>query len=146
MIPEFDLATGNLAPGEHVASWQEIVQRFGTTERRRQLLSGLKAALHSLRLAGCKRVYLNGSFVTAKERPEDFDGCWESEGVDFDRLDEVLLTFDRGRATQKAKYGGELFLADQRADAIGTLFREFFQRDRDGNPKGIIVIELKDIE
>jgi hypothetical protein len=29
---------------------------------------------------------------------------------------------------------------------MGTVFRDFFQRDRDGNSKGIIVIELKDIE
>ena len=40
---------------------------------------------------------------------------------------------------------GELFLADARADPMGRLFLEFFQRDRDGNPKGIIVIETRDI-
>jgi hypothetical protein len=91
-------------------------------------------------------LYLDGSFVTDKESPEDFDGCWETEGVDFDRLDEVLLTFDPGRATQKAKYRGELFLADWRAEPLGTLFRDFFQRDRDGNPKGIIVLDLEELE
>lgn len=90
-------------------------------------------------------MYLDGSFVTAKQRPSDFDGCWDTEGVDFDVLDPVLLTFDRGRATQKQKYLGELFLADSQADEIGTLFREFFQRDRDDNPKGIIVIGLENL-
>lgn len=90
-------------------------------------------------------VYLNGSFVTAKQRPGDFDGCRDTEGVDFHLLDPVLLTFDRGRATQKRKYLGELFLADSQADTIGTLFREFFQRDRDDNPKGIIVIDLESL-
>ena len=43
--------------------------------------------------------------------PGDFDGCWEEAGIDFDLLDPVLLTFDPGRASQKAKYGGELFPA-----------------------------------
>ena len=105
---------------------------------RRELLVGLRLALLELRAAGCTRVFLDGSFVTAKQRPGDFDACWDTEGVDFDRLDPVLLTFDRGRATQKAKYGGELFLADAQAEPVGTLFREFFKVDRDGNPKEIV--------
>lgn len=102
----------------------------------------------SLRDAGCRRVYLDGSFVTATEHPGDYDGCWDAEAVDFDLLERIapaLLTFDLGRATQKSRYGGELFLCDSQADGIGTLFREFFQMDRDGNPKGIVVIELKDL-
>jgi hypothetical protein len=61
-------------------------------------------------------------------------------------LDPTLLTFDRGRATQKAKYRGELFLADAQADPMGTLFRAFFQSDRNGNPKGIVVIELEELQ
>jgi hypothetical protein len=36
--------------------------------------------------------------------------------------------------------------ADAAADPLGTLFRDCFQRDRDGNPKGIIVIDLEDFE
>ena len=146
VIPGFESGTGNLPPGEHPATWDEIVERFGTSDWRKELLAGLKAALLSLREAGCNRVYLDGSFVTAKERPGDFDGCWDTGGVDFDRVDEVLLTFDQGRTVQKAKYRGELFLADGQAEPEGTVFREFFQRDRDGNSKGIIVIDLRDIK
>jgi len=66
---------------------------FGTTQWRRQLLSGLRAALEALRVAGCRRAYVDGSFVTAKEVPGDFDGCWEAEDVDPDALDPVLLDF-----------------------------------------------------
>ena len=33
-----------------------------------------------------------------------------------------------------------------RSDTFGTLSRDFFQRDRDGNPKGIIVIDLEDFQ
>ncbi len=116
MIPGFVASTGNLPPGEHPASWDEVVERFGRNKPRRELLRGLKAAVLSLQEAGCRKLYLDGSFVTAKESPEDFDGCWETEGVDFDQLDEVLLTFDAGRVTQKTKYRGELFLADSKAD------------------------------
>ena len=42
-------------------------------------------------------------------------------------LDPVLLTFDPGRATQKAKYLGELFTASAIASGDGFSFLEFFQ-------------------
>lgn len=146
MIPAHDPSTGCLPPGEHAADWGHIVERFGTTPWRKELLEGLARALRDLRAAGCKRVYLDGSFVTAKQVPDDFDACWDLEGVDFERIDEALLVFDGGRRTQKAKYRGEFFPADAAADPLGTLFRDFFQRDRDSNAKGIIVIELENFE
>jgi hypothetical protein len=99
-----------------------------------------------LRTAGCRRAYVDGSFVTAKQRPNDYDGCWDIEGVDPDRLDPVLLTFDRGRAAQKAKYLGELFPTQFREGGSGTTFLEFFQIDKEtGDSKGIIVIELQEL-
>jgi hypothetical protein len=145
VIPAFDPVTGNLPAGEHEASWQDMLDRFGHTPWRRQLLAGMLGALRLLKFAGCSRAYIDGSFVTAKDAPADFDACWNAEGVDFDRIDDRLLTFDRGRATQKAAFLGELFIADARADPQGTLFREFFQTDRDGRRKGIVAIDLKDL-
>jgi hypothetical protein len=143
VIPDFDATTGNLPAGEHLATWPEMLERFGYTPWRRRLLDGMLAALWLLRAAGCERVYIDGSFVTTKERPGDFDACWDAQGVDFDLVDERLLTFNRGRATQKAAFFGEFFIADARADPHGTLFRDFFQTDRDGRRKGIVVIDLK---
>ena len=68
MIPSFDEG-GNLPPGIHPATWDEIVERYATNERREQLLDGLRAAIDSLHAAGCGRVYLNGSFITDKDAP-----------------------------------------------------------------------------
>ena len=86
------------------------------------------------------------STAASSPHPGDFDACWDLDGVDFDVIDEVLLTFDAGRRAQKAKYRGELFPADAAADPLGTLFRDFFQHDRDGNHKGIIVIDLENFK
>ena len=106
-------------------------------------MAGLRAALDNLKAAGCKTVYLDGSFVTSKEVPNDFDACWEEAGVDPAVLDPVLLTFDPGRVTQKAKYMGELFPASAVADGDGFSFLEFFQKDKEaGRPKGIVAIDL----
>ncbi len=98
--------------------------------------------MEALRRAGCRRVYLDGSFVTAKENPGDFDACWESDGVDGRLLDPVLLTFTHGRAAQKERYGGEFFIAEGRADPHGTRYLDFFQHTRDGTPKGIVALTL----
>ena len=72
--------------------------------------------MESLRRAGCRIFYIDGSFVTSKESPNDFDACWEEAGVEPELLDPVLLRFDAGRAEQKARYLGELFPASIGSD------------------------------
>ena len=57
MIPPFETNPGEdgryqLRPGIHVASWPELVERFGTNERRREILAGLLRALQALEAAG----------------------------------------------------------------------------------------------
>lgn len=141
MLPAFDSETGRLPEGVHQASWDEVVERFGWNPRRRQLLDGLADAVEVLAAAGCRRLWLNGSFVTAKEEPADFDACWESADVDIDMLDPVLLDFSARRAAQKARFGGELFpnVVD---GGSGLTFAEFFQNERDTGRKGIVVIQI----
>lgn len=145
MIPEFD-DDGNLPPGVHEAIWDEVATRYGTSPERLTLLAGLKAALESLRAAGCRRAYIDGSFVTAKGEPQDFDACWEASGVDPAVLDPTLLDFSDARAAQKAKFHGELFPAATAADPDGTRFLDYFQHDKDtGRPKGMVVLDLGDL-
>lgn len=129
-----------LPPGIHVATLHEVRQAFATTPHRTKLFEGLQRAIAALELAGCSDLYLDGSYVTAKPHPGDFDGCWPIAGVDPARLDPVLLDFEGTREAQKAKYGGELF-------PIGIPgafdFLNFFQAEKaSGMPKGIIRVKL----
>ncbi len=143
MLPDFD-NDGNLPPGLHWATWDEVFARFGYNQRRLDLLRGLLAALQSLKAAGCVNVYIDGSFVTSKALPGDFDGCWEIGNVDPTVLDPILLKFEPGRIAQKAKFGGELFPAEAPSGGGNLTFLEFFQVDKDtGNGKGIIALELR---
>lgn len=144
MIPPFEKNSKNLPPGIHWTTWQEIVERFGTNPERRKIISGLKKALKSLNKAKCQRVYIDGSFVTTKEIPGDFDACWDIAGVDPELLDPVFFEFESGRAAQKKKFYGELFPASWVADNNGNPFLEFFQLDKEtGNQKGIVALELE---
>lgn len=141
MIPEFDSRSGNLPAGIHQASWDEFNVRFGHNEHRRRLLAGLREGLELLRACRCDRVYVDGSFITSKERPGDFDAAWSAVGIDEDALDPIFLDFADSRANQKARFGGEFFPAEIPAHPSGITYLDFFQRDRDGSPKGIIMLE-----
>jgi hypothetical protein len=147
MVPHFTDLAGSpwpvLPAGIHLATLSEVEARFAFNPGRRMQFRGLMAGLQNLRAAGCVRAFLDGSYMTAKPRPGDFDACWDPRGVDPTLLDPVLLTFDNHRAAQKAKYKGEFFPSTIPADAIGTIFIEFFQVDRfTGARKGIVVIDL----
>src|SRR4051794_17299243 len=141
---DFD-SDGNLPAGVHELTWEEVVVRFGWNERRKYLLDGLKRALDALKAAGCSRAYIGGSFVTAKEEPGDFDGCWELNNVDPAKLDPVLRDCRFPRSAQKIKYYGEMFPASAPAQrATMKTFLDFFQTDKNtGSSKGIVAIDVR---
>ncbi|MFI0409208.1 DUF6932 family protein [Actinomadura sp. 3N508] len=143
MLPPLTSA-GVLPSGVHEASWDEVVRRFGGSPRREWLLVGLLAAAKSLRAAKIDRMWLGGSFVTAKEDPTDWDGAWDPVGADLTKIDPVfidLADLQNGRYRQKAKYGGELLAGFELAS--GLSFCEFFQHDENGDSKGIVLLDLR---
>jgi hypothetical protein len=91
--------------------------------------------------AGCTRVWLNGSFVTAKDEPADFDACWHPDGVELDTLDPIFFDFADRRANQKARFGGDLF-PNVVESGSGLVFADFFKNERDGGHKGIVVLSI----
>ena len=125
MIPQQDPKTGYLPPGEHPAVWSEVAGCFAG----------------NLAEAGCGELLLDGSFVTAKLLPGDYDGAWEPAGVDPVLLDPVLLDFTNRRAAMRAKYLGDLFPASFLA-ASGVVYRDFFKTDRNGVEKGVVRVDL----
>ncbi len=90
-------------------------------------------------------MWLNGSFVTSKEEPVDFDVAWDSADVDLDRLDPIFFEFAEGRRAQKRRFGGEL-LPNVVESGSGLVLTEFFQNERDTGRKGIVVIDPRRIE
>jgi hypothetical protein len=142
MIPPFQ-PDGTLPPGVHWADSSEIQARFGHSPHRDQLLQGFVTAIKELKAAGCQEVFLDGSFVTAKIFPNDYDACWGTSGVDPDKLDDVFFDFTNRRAAQKGRFQGEFFPADMKEGLSGKTFLEFFQVDKQtGDPKGIVGLRL----
>lgn len=109
MIPEFN-DQGNLPEGIHDATWQEFTQRFGYNSKRLWLLDGLGLLIQNLKAAGCEMIYIDGSFVTEKVVPGDYDMAWSIKNVDPNKLDSCLLygqPSDRDTITKK--YRGDVF-------------------------------------
>jgi len=140
MIPPFT-KSGELPPGVFVTDIDEIEAVLGFNSIRRELIEGLRRALENLREAGVQRVWINGSFVTTKEEPNDVDGCWDPSQVDEKELDPVLLDFSKGRAAMKEKYGVDFF-PNVIEGISGKVFYRFFQQNRDLEPKGILLVEI----
>ena len=108
MIPQLiDIGNGCpwpvLPPGVHKTTLGKIESTFAYTPHRKRLFTGFRNALSDLKQAGCKSVYLNGSYTTGKNHPEDFDACWDPTGVEPGKLDPVLLDFSNQRNAQKKK-------------------------------------------
>jgi hypothetical protein len=146
MIPEFD-EIGNLPPGIHFCNWNEFQEKFGYTNQRMKMIRGIESVMVKLKAAGCRTFYINGSFVTSKVKPRDFDCCWDRDDVNIDYLQQnapLILKFYDSEG-QKAKYGGEIYQSNQPVDE-STISIEFFQRDREQNRKGIIAINLLEWE
>jgi hypothetical protein len=96
----------------------------------------LMFALKLLVQSGCQNIYIGGSFITSKERPNDIDGCFDGMGIDSSALDPVFQDLDE----QHARFGCEL-----RMDFMSA-FQGFLQKNRNGEPIGIVEIDLRSFD
>jgi hypothetical protein len=143
-LPEFDPETGYLPPGMHAVDWPEFRTRFGWNATRHRLIAHLEEALLLLRAAGCSRAWVNGSFTTKAEEPQDVDVLYEAHGIRPIDLDPLFRDEKREtRSLRKVQFGGD-YLAIFEDDVDGGLL-SFFQSDRSGIAKGIVTIQLSSI-
>lgn len=136
---------GCLVPGIHDMTLHLMIAEFGFNRHRMRLIGGLKHAILHLKTCGCRVIYIDGSFVTRKPFPNDYDACWDPHGMDLHLLQErypALTDFSRSRARQKQVYGGEWFPMTTVARFPGEIYLHFFQQDRDGSPKGVVKISI----
>lgn len=141
------LDNGYLTPGVHNMTWVDFYHQFSFSPKRKTLLEGLERAIDILKQCGCTVIYIDGSFVTCKLEPNDYDACWDGDMalvvLNMQDLEPVFLDFSNERKKQKVKYHGEIFPAGLHADSLGTLYFDFFQQIRFSmDKKGIVAIKL----
>jgi hypothetical protein len=142
MIPDFR-EDGYLPEGLHMATEAEVTFRFGSgTRRRHRLVLRLRRWLELSRLTRARRFLVDGSFVTAKEEPNDVDSV-VLLASDFERQiadgSDAALELEEMLATGRPE---EIFAAEDTRDWNDWV--EFFSRTReaDGRRKGLLEIRL----
>jgi hypothetical protein len=142
MIPPFR-SDGYLPEGLHVASESDVTFRFGSTgRRRRRLVLRVRRWIELVRDVGGRRLLVDGSFVTAKEEPNDIDAVvllpndFETQINDGK---DAALELEGMLLSRRPE---EIFAAEDDADWNDWI--EFFSRTReaDGRRKGLVEIEL----
>lgn len=139
MIPKFN-EDGYLPKGEHKATLSEIRKRFGSnSQKRKELFEGFKTLMQLLRKHKDKiqKFLLDGSFVTNKKAPEDFD-CILIVKNDFD--------FGSSEAKQlleaKKLFNAHLFTFVKEDVIRYRRLIDFFEHDRDRKSKGLLEVSL----
>ena len=113
-LVELTDAPWNILPeGIHSATLEETRDRFAINDLRRTLFGGFLEAVMKLAVARCALVFLNGSYVTEKPYPNDYDVCWNPNGVHETRLDPTFWEQRLGDQ-QKIRFLG-LFVQVQRS-------------------------------
>ncbi len=137
-----------LPPGIYETALEELHEKMGWSRRRLVLLEGLERALELMAASGVRRVYLDGSFVTDKDRPNDIDGCYDlKEGATAEELKAMAPIFPPSpdnRAKAKELYGVDFFPAAATELGSGQPFLQFFQKDREGRERGVLMLELSE--
>ncbi len=130
---------GILDSGIHKMTWKEFYGFFSFSPKRKELLDGLEQVLEILREIENIRIYIDGSFVTSKLEPGDWDACFDCLPSQIDVLKEKYPLFDIKE--QKKLYGGELYFANTCTDAGRSVsFLNFFQlrKEKTTLKKGIV--------
>ena len=134
MLPAFD-DFGNLPPGIHRCTVEELVARFGSgSDKREAEIGELLRFIEAAKQAGVQRLLVNGSFVTGKLSPNDVDVVflpdpdYPRQGPKLDS-DELVWPFL------------QIIVAADDADFEAWALRSF-ATDRRKRPKGVVEVLL----
>ncbi len=143
-IPAFR-EDGWLPAGHHQASWDEVISRFGgDRDSRRSTLTAqlieLRDGFRRLGVVGC--LLLDGSYVSAKPIPGDFDvllvGPCNIQAMK-EMSPELSQLLDAERAEKELGYS--LFYIPSNSPAL-ELLSTLWNLTKDGIEKGVIEVQL----
>ncbi len=136
---------GNLPPGTHRLTVEEVLDRFGTGSARRGWLSArLRDLFDVTRACGLvRRAYLWGSFASAKPSPNDVDVLlvFRAGLTDKQLVGPVRDLVDHTRA--RLRFAADVFwVREDIGQAALQLLLETYGFDRQNRPRGIVEVKL----
>ncbi len=144
-LPDLN-AAGDLPPGVHRATLREVVERFGAKVGRRGACTARLAHIAELarRTGHLRHLIIFGSYITAKQEPNDVDIVLVMD--DAFRLDEcppeLQALFEHALA--QARYGASIFWIRPGMLLEETVedFISYWQIKRGGDKRGIVDVTI----
>lgn len=122
-------------------------EHFAYNFRRREILTGLQHVADQLRAHGVQEIWVDGSFVTDKTRPDDADVVYAiPPGGDEADWSDVGPS---RRSHMKKYHRVDLWRlpSPQPAKSLARggliTIKEFFETDEDGNARGLLHLDLR---
>lgn len=123
----------------------EFEEAFVNNSSRERIFKGLLLLIEHLREIGCITIYIDGSYVTKKQRPNDVDVCWVVEKGSMGMAEEKfpwLADPENNIKYLNANYCADVFPSDFLMYSGGTIL-DFFQKDKETHKlKGIIKMNI----
>lgn len=140
---------GWLPEGHHAANWQEVGLRFAgePNSHRATVFSSLLSWRDAVRAKGMAGlIILNGSFISIKEAPGDFDLVFSyDEGTEaLVRNDPEVRKLIDYQTCRALGFLGDVFALPASLQKSSPLLSglDMFDFDRQGRPKGVIEVQL----
>jgi hypothetical protein len=126
-------------------SFGDFKLQFGINKSRIEKIERLLIFLKLFKSFGCNNVYIVGSFITSKEFPNDIDLCVDITNVDYKKLAKGYPELLSAKGIKKIKDEHKIHLP-LFFDFGSTELLDWFRKDRDDNPRGLVKIYLNDID
>jgi hypothetical protein len=125
-------------------TYEDFVQHFGTTQYRMEQIQNSIPYFQIFHSCGCEIVYVDGSFVSKKKKPEDIDICFDITGIKEEKILRDFPKFldinERGRIRRELKCHIFTFTQED------TELFDILNTDRYHNPKGLVILDLKELK
>jgi len=134
---------GNLANDVNLTCL-EFIQLFGSNDERKKNIENLFTVAAKLKRIGCNTVFVFGSFATQKEFPGDIDACFDISNIDVKIIEKNVSLFDKYERRRYHAYL-KVHLPFFKINDADDELMQFLKKDKDGNPRGIIKVNLQDL-
>ena len=144
MIPKFNI-DGNLPEGIHIADENEFLNLFASGSARRKWLGERLQEVFALAKSTgkVKRIFVWGSFVSAKDSPNDFDLLFlMNDDFQLEKVSEsckILFNYVAARV----RFNADIFWSKSSiGNEIIELWLDTYQTAKDFKRRGIVEVKL----
>jgi hypothetical protein len=142
-IMEINFSVYGSLRNDYLLSFNEFQNLFGKNEQRLEKIKNLLIFLKIFWSFGCSTIYVAGSFVSIKEFPGDIDVCVDITTIKYAAFKKEYPEFFKDSGIRK--YQKQLKCHFFFFDTYSTEILDFFRFDRDGNPRGLVKISIREM-